>query len=128
MKGGGSTAIATANAWISLGGNIQAINGRRPLPDDILDKCSSELEPDLFIDFDNSSDSESLVLFPKYTSDLVSSPLKKGGPMFSGRKVPFIISILLAVIILCLLGPFFKSSCSQSCQLVLKIRSIFLFK
>ena len=52
LKGGGSTAIATANAWISLGGNIQAINGRRPLPDDILDKCSSELEPDLFIDFD----------------------------------------------------------------------------
>ena len=79
LKGGGSTAIATANAWISLGGNIQAINGRRPLPDDILDKCSSELEPDLFIDFDNSSDSESLVLFPKYTSQLVSSNKKIDG-------------------------------------------------
>ena len=28
LKGGGSTAVATANAWLSKGGNIQAINGR----------------------------------------------------------------------------------------------------
>ena len=79
LKGGGSTAVATANAWLSQGGNIQAINGRRILPDQILENCSNELVPDLFIDFDDSSDSESLVLFPKYTSELVISNKKIDG-------------------------------------------------
>ena len=79
LKGGGSTAVATANAWISQGGHIQAISGRRILPDKILENCSTELVPDLFIDFDDSSDSESLVLFPKYTSELIISNKKIDG-------------------------------------------------
>ena len=68
LKGGGSTAIATAEAWLSKGGKIKALNGRRSLPEDLLTRCNSELEPNLFLDFDSSSDSDYLTLTPKYNS------------------------------------------------------------
>ncbi len=79
LKGGGSTSIATANAWLSMGGMVRAIRGKRLLPNEILEKCDSQLDPDLYIDFDESSDSENLVLFPKYDSNLVSSKNKIDG-------------------------------------------------
>ena len=68
LKGGGSTAIATAEAWLSRGGEIKALNGRRSLPEYLLIRCNSELEPNLFLDFDSSSDSDYLTLTPKYAS------------------------------------------------------------
>jgi len=68
LKGGGSTAIATAEAWLSRGGELKALNGRRSLPEYLLIRCNSELEPNLFLDFDSSSDSDYLTLTPKYTS------------------------------------------------------------
>jgi hypothetical protein len=71
LKGGGSASIATAKAWLSMGGQIKAINGKRSLPDDILMKCNSQLSPNLFLDFDESSDSDYLVLFPNYSSKLI---------------------------------------------------------
>ena len=73
LKGGGSAAIATAEAWLSMGGNIKAENGKRKLPEKLLVKCDSELNPDLYLDFDNSSNSDSLSLIPKYGYELQDS-------------------------------------------------------
>ncbi|HJM44913.1 MAG TPA: hypothetical protein QF644_03075 [Candidatus Poseidoniaceae archaeon] len=73
LKGGGSAAIATAEAWFSMGGNIKAENGKRKLPEKLLRKCDSESDPDLYLDFDNSSNSDSLSLIPKYDSELQDS-------------------------------------------------------
>ena len=53
-----------------MGGQIKAINGKRNLPDEILLKCNSLTPPDLFIDFDYSSDSDKLVLFPSYGAEI----------------------------------------------------------
>ncbi len=79
LKGGGSASAATANAWLSMGGVVRAISGRRALPTEILEKCNSKSDPDLYIDFDDSSDSEHLVLFPKYDSKIVISDNKIDG-------------------------------------------------
>jgi len=73
LKGGGSAAIATAEAWFSMGGNIKAENGKRKLPEKLLRKCDSESDPDLYLDFDNSSNSDSLSLIPKYDSEIQDS-------------------------------------------------------
>ena len=79
LKGGGSASAATANAWLSMGGVVRAIRGRRALPTEILEKCDLKSDPDLYIDFDDSSDSEHLVLFPKYDSEIVISDNKIDG-------------------------------------------------
>jgi len=79
LRGGGSASAATANAWLSMGGVVRAIRGRRALPIEILEKCDSKSDPDLYIDFDESSDSEHLVLFPKYRSEIVISDNKIDG-------------------------------------------------
>ena len=79
VKGGGSSAIATVNAWLSMGGEVKALSGRRDLPDKLILKCTSELDANLCVDFDDSSDSEGLVLFPSYGSDLHVSQNKIDG-------------------------------------------------
>ena len=79
VKGGGSSAIATVNAWLSMGGEVKALSGRRDLPEELISKCNSELDANLFVDFDDSSDSDGLVLFPSYSSDLYALPNKIDG-------------------------------------------------
>ncbi len=66
LKGGGSAALSTASAWLNCGGKINQIIGKRALPEEMGPRCFSNLEPDLYVDFDDSSDSRGLVLFPKY--------------------------------------------------------------
>jgi len=79
LKGGGSSAIATANAWLSMGGKVKSLKGKRYLPDELLLNCNSELDANLYVDFDDSSNSKGLVLFPNYSSELQTSPHKIDG-------------------------------------------------
>jgi len=73
LKGGGSAAIATAEAWISMGGKIKVENGRRRLPEKLLAKCNPKLDAELYLDFDTSSKSDLLALIPKYGSEVLVS-------------------------------------------------------
>ena len=71
IKGGGSSAISTANAWLQSGGRVTQIKGRRLLPKYIIEKCEPDAKGDFHVDFDESSDYNGLVLFPKYGDEIV---------------------------------------------------------
>ncbi len=79
IKGGGSSAISTAQAWLESGGIITQLKGKRMLPDRILKECKSNSDIDLFIDFDESSDSDGLVLFPQYNDRIIDDEEKIDG-------------------------------------------------
>ena len=73
LKGGGSAAIATAQAWRQAGGKLNLHEGRRKL-DSIFYNLQDNEKEDIFVDYDNSTiESNALTLNSRYDGTSIGS-------------------------------------------------------